>query len=95
MREEVVNILVYVLLGMFIYAFVLPVIEQFSSVTVQWLENIKGKLMVDAQELQNKIIEIAKEDDSAIPETTTNVIGFAIPDEIDYEEDYDDDDDDE
>lgn len=51
--------------------------------------------MVDAQELQNKIIEIAKEDDSAIPETTTNVIGFAIPDEIDYEEDYDDDDDDE
>lgn len=75
---------------MFIYAFGLPVIEQLSSITVQWLENLKGKLMVDAQTIQNKINDMAEEDEAK--GQVTNVIGFALPEEVDYEEDYDEDD---
>lgn len=75
---------------MFIYAFGLPVIEQLSSITVQWLENLKGKLMVDAQTIQNKINDIAEEEEAK--GQVTNVIGFALPEEVDYEEDYDEDD---
>lgn len=75
---------------MFIYAFGLPVIEQLSSITVQWLENLKGKLMVDAQTIQNKINDMAEEEEAK--GQVTNVIGFALPEEVDYEEDYDEDD---
>lgn len=75
---------------MFIYAFGLPVIEQLSSITVQWMENLKGKLMVDAQTIQNKINDMAEEEEAK--GQVTNVIGFALPEEIDYEEDYDEDD---
>lgn len=75
---------------MFIYAFGLPVIEQLSSITVQWLENLKGKLMVDAQTIQNKINDMAEEEEAK--SQVTNVIGFALPEEVDYEEDYDEDD---
>ena len=75
---------------MFIYAFGLPVIEQLSSITVQWLENLKGKLMVDAQTIQNKINDMAEEEEAK--GQVTNVIGFALPEEVDYDEDYDEDD---
>lgn len=75
---------------MFIYAFGLPVIEQLSSITVQWMENLKGKLMVDAQTIQNKINDMAEEEEAK--SQVTNVIGFALPEEVDYEEDYDEDD---
>lgn len=75
---------------MFIYAFGLPVIEQLSSITVQWMENLKGKLMVDAQTIQNKINDMAEEEEAK--GQVTNVIGFALPEEVDYEEDYDEDD---
>lgn len=75
---------------MFIYAFGLPVIEQLSSITVQWIENLKGKLMVDAQTIQNKINDMAEEEEAK--GQVTNVIGFALPEEVDYEEDYDEDD---
>ena len=92
MREEVVKILGYVLLGMFIYSFIFPILEQISTVIIQWLENVKGKLMVDASKLQNEINDISKEEET-IPEQITNVIGFHMPENYDYEEDYDDDDD--
>lgn len=75
---------------MFIYAFGLPVIEQLSSITIQWLENLKGKLMVDAQTIQNKINDMTEEEEAK--GQVTNVIGFALPEEVDYEEDYDEDD---
>ena len=79
---------------MLIYAFVIPVIDQLSTVVVQWLENIKGKLMVDAQKLQNEITNLTKDSEDDIPLQSTHVIGFQMPDEPDYEEDYDEDDDD-
>ena len=79
---------------MLIYAFIIPIIDQLSTVVVQWLENIKGKLMVDAQKLQNEITDLAKESskDEDTPEQITHVIGFQMPEEPDYEEDYDEDD---
>lgn len=78
---------------MFIYAFIIPVIDQLSTIVVQWLENIKGKLMVDAQKLQNEITDIAKTAEEENIIQSTHVIGFQLPDEPDYEEDYDEDDD--
>ena len=79
---------------MLIYAFIIPVIDQLSTVVVQWLENIKGKLMVDAQKLQNEITDLSKDSEEDNAKYSTHVIGFHIPDEPDYEEDYDEDDDD-
>lgn len=77
---------------MLIYSFILPIMEQLSAVIIQWLENVKGKLMVNASKLQVEINDIAKdEDNDNLSGQVTNVIGFAIPDEVDYEEDYDDD----
>ncbi|MDY6368083.1 MAG: hypothetical protein SPL13_06185 [Clostridia bacterium] len=54
------------------------------------MENLKGKLMVDAQTIQNKINDMAEEEE--VKGQVTNVIGFALPEEVDYEEDYDEDD---
>ena len=48
--------------------------------------------MVKAQEIQNQINEIGEKEDEPIAGQVTNVIGFQLPEEIDYEEDYDDDD---
>ena len=83
-----VIILIYVLFGMILYCFILPVIEQLATVVVQWLENIKGDLMLKATDIQNKITE---ETLSAEP-TATNVIGFQIPNEQYYDEEDDEDD---
>lgn len=54
------------------------------------MENLKGKLMVDAQTIQNKINDMTEEEEAK--GQVTNVIGFALPEEVDYEEDYDEDD---
>ena len=85
-----VTILIYVLLGMFIYAFIIPILEQLVTVIIQWLENLKGKLMVNATKLQNEITDLAGTEIEST--TSTNVIGFSVPNEFDYEEDYEEDD---
>ena len=48
--------------------------------------------MVKAQTIQNDLNQLTKKEDEPVVEQVTNVIGFQIPDEIDYEEDYDEDD---
>ncbi len=75
---------------MFLYAFIIPIIEQLNTIVIQWLENIKGQLMVKAQEIQNELDQTGKEEEPV--GQVTNVIGFSLPEEIDYEEDYDEDD---
>ena len=75
---------------MFLYAFIIPIIEQLNTIVIQWLENVKGQLMVKALDIQNQLNK-DKEDDE-VSAQVTNVIGFQLPDEIDYEEDYDEDD---
>ena len=87
-----VYILIYVLLGMFIYSFILPILEQINAVIIQWLENVKGKLMVEATRLQNEIVEISKTDKEEEPYQITHAIGFQMQNEDDYEEDYEEDD---
>ena len=78
---------------MFLYAFILPLLDQLSSIAVQWAENLKGKLMIKATQIQNEINQMSSGDSEEIPESVTNVIGFQVPEEVIYEEDYDDDDD--
>lgn len=77
---------------MFLYSFIIPVLDEFNAVVIQWLENLKGQLMVKAQTIQNDLNQLTKKEDEPVVEQVTNVIGFQIPDEIDYEEDYDEDD---
>jgi hypothetical protein len=43
---------------------------------VQWLENFKGKLMVDAQKLQNEIADLMKDAEEEDVKSSTHVIGF-------------------
>lgn len=77
---------------MFLYSFIIPILDEFNAVVIQWLENLKGQLMVKAQTIQNELNQLTKKEDEPVVEQVTNVIGFQIPDEIDYEEDYDEDD---
>lgn len=76
---------------MFLYAFIIPVIEQLNTIVIQWLENIKGQLMIKAQKIQTEITEAGKEEEDQAYHVT-NVIGFQLPKEVDYEEDYEEDD---
>lgn len=62
--------------------------EQLVAIIVQWLENIKGDLMLKATNIQNKITE----ETLPIEPTATNVIGFQIPNEQYYDEEDDEDD---
>jgi len=71
----VIIILIYVLFGMFLYAFLIPVLDQFTTVAVQWLENIKGQLMVKAQSIQNNLNDLGATEEIT-DGTVTNVIGF-------------------
>ena len=77
---------------MFLYAFLIPVLDQFTTVAVQWLENIKGQLMVKAQSIQNNLNDLSATEEIT-DGTVTNVIGFQLPEEQEYyEEDYEEDD---
>ena len=46
-----VIILNYVLLGIVLYVFAIPILEELSTIIVQWLEIIKGKLVIKVTEL--------------------------------------------
>ena len=86
-----VIILNYVLLGMLIYAIGIPVLDELSTIIVQGLEIIKGKFLLAATDVQNKINKTSKTEEEE-EKTYSNVIGFQIPSEQDYEEDYEEDD---
>lgn len=77
-----VAILKYVLLGIFLYVAVIPILEELATVIVQGLEVVKGKFVIMVANLQEKV--------EKRNETKTHAIGFAIPadDEEDDEEDF-------
>lgn len=79
------------LLGIVIYILILPVLEELATVVVQSLEILKGKAMLKSQEIQNKLLELAAETPTEEHTTNTSVIGFQVPEEIEYEEDWDED----
>lgn len=79
------------LLGIVIYILILPVLEELATVVVQSLEILKGKAMLKSQEIQNKLLELAAEAPTEETPTNTSVIGFQVPEEIEYEEDWDED----
>lgn len=84
-----VIILLYVLLGMIIYAAGFPILEEIVTTMTQGIEVIKGSLILKAAKIQKEVDEITS---STIPEekTQTHVIGFQIPSD-DYEEEYEED----
>ena len=61
MEGEWFTIFKYIFLGIIIYVIVLPLLEQIASLLTQYLENLKGKAMIRAQEIQNRIYELAQE----------------------------------
>ena len=61
MEGEWFTIFKYIFLGIIIYVIVLPLLEQIASLLTQYLENLKGRAMVRAQEIQNRIYELAQE----------------------------------
>lgn len=61
MEGEWFTIFKYIFLGIIIYVIVLPLLEQISSLLIQYVENLKGRAMIRAQEIQNKIYELAQE----------------------------------
>lgn len=63
--------------------------ESLSGIIMQYAEILKGLAAVKIHELQHKIKEIDKEN----TETKTRAIGFMVPEDEEYEEDYDDDED--
>ena len=88
-REGVVIILNYVLLGILLYVVAIPIVEELSTVLVQGLEIIKGKLLVIATNIQNELNDTTTTDKT---ESSTSVIGFQVPSTQYYEEDYEEDD---
>ena len=77
------------LLGILFYILIIPIVEELATVIVQGLEVIKGFFLVTLNGLQNQIKK-ANADDKE--ETHTRVIGFAIPDDEEEEDEelYDD-----
>ena len=75
---------------MLIYAIGIPVLDELSTIIVQGLEIIKGKFLLAATDVQNKINKTSETEEEE--KTYSNVIGFQIPSEQDYEEDYEEDD---
>ena len=61
MEGEWFTIFKYIFLGIIIYVIVLPLLEQIASLLTQYLENLKGRAMIRAQEIQNRIYELAQE----------------------------------
>lgn len=84
-----VIILLYVLLGMLIYAAGFPILEELVTTLNQGIELIKGKLILKAAKIQKEVDELTT---PIIEEEKgqTHVIGFQIPSE-EYEEEYEED----
>ena len=61
---------------MFLYSFIIPVLDELNTIVIQWLENLKGQLMVKAQTIQNELNQLTKKEDEPVVEQVTNVIGF-------------------
>lgn len=84
-----VIILLYVLLGIIIYAACLPLLEELVTTLTQAIEIVKGKLILKAAKIQKEVDELTN---TTVEEekTQTHVIGFQIPSD-DYEEEYEED----
>ena len=48
-----IAILKYVFLGLLLYIFIIPILEQLAVLICQWLENLKGHLLYKSAVLQN------------------------------------------
>ena len=83
-----VIILLYVLLGIIIYAACLPLLEELVVTLTQGIEVIKGKLILKAAKIQKEVDELTKTIEEE--KTQTHVIGFQIPSDT-YEEEYEED----
>ena len=77
------NYLYLFLAGVVIMEFVFPIVQEIVETIVSWLEVVKGIAVYKVQCI-NKAVE-----DLDQPEVSSNVIGYEIPSEEDYEEDED------
>lgn len=77
------NYLYLFLAGIVVMEFIFPVIQAIVEMIVSWIEVIKGIAVYKVQCI-NKAVE-----DLDQPEVSSNVIGYEIPSEEDYEEDED------
>lgn len=75
------NFLIYFVLGILFVEIILPILEQLSAVLVSWLEVVKGKATVHITRMNDEIQKMG------LPETSTHVIGFRIPQDDEEEED--------
>lgn len=75
------NFLIYFVLGILFVEIILPILEQLSAVLVSWLEVTKGKATVHITRMNDEIQKMG------LPETSTHVIGFHIPQDEEEEDD--------
>lgn len=75
------NFLIYFVLGILFVEIILPILEQLSAVLVSWLEVVKGKATVHITCMNDEIQKMG------LPETSTHVIGFHIPQDEEEEDD--------
>lgn len=67
-----VIILKYVLLGMLIYMFIIPIVEELVTIIVQHLEVLKGKSLLEVTKIQNEISKLSENKEK----TSVHAIGF-------------------
>ena len=67
-----VIILKYVLLGMLIYVFIIPIVEELVTIVVQSLEVLKGKSLLEVTKIQNEISKLSENKEK----TSVHAIGF-------------------
>lgn len=89
----ILNYFIFFILGIFFVSYVLPILDSVSAIILSALENIKGKLAITTQKLNNELTKLSKEVEPDEYQQT-HVIGFQIPSEEEYyEEDEDEDED--
>ena len=84
-----IAILKYVFLGLLLYIFIIPILEQLAVLICQWLENLKGHLLYKSAVLQKKIDDLS-ENDNTKTDGYTQAIGFTIPYDNEYVEEEND-----
>jgi hypothetical protein len=77
----------YFLGGIIFYAVAIPVIESLAESAVTALELLKGKVSIPVLKMNQSIQKLQVDDE----EISTNVIGFQIPSEEEWDNDDDDD----
>lgn len=67
----------YFILGILVYGFIIPILEQFSSLILEWIEYFKAKVSVKIASINSEINKIAEEQEPV----TSFPIGFQMPSE--------------